>query len=277
MLTLLPTAVTTKKGQLSDLVNLTIPDDTASATLTLWNHAASSTTTWRASHTVLLLSNPGWRFDQRRTAISLTANTYVDVDPSIPDAEWLRGFAARLTRREHVCPEFPQGAFDVQTCLSAPSRVLFTLADLDELARAAPRETFMGFLSVVILEMNLVLSWRRNMLMCNECCGVPLFANKATEKCKQCDRMVELRINPKVLGQVVDETGSTAAGKMVWSQEASEQLLGRTADELVGSSGETLRYLEQRLLFLRVTLVFGWKAEEGENGVGRLCVGAVRM
>jgi len=277
MLTMLSSTVTTKKGHPSDLTNLTVADDTASATLTLWNHAAASTACWRAAHTILLLSNPGWCFDQRGTRISLTANTYVDVDPSIPDAEWLRGFAARLMRREHVCPEFPPGVLDVETCLAAPVRVLFTLADLDDFARAAPRETFTGFLSVVILEMQLVLLSRRNMLMCEVCCGVPLFANKVAEKCARCGGVVVLRVNPKVLGMVVDETASVAAGKMVLSREAWEQLLGRTAAELVGCRVETLRCLEQRLLFLRVTFVFAWRADEGEEGVGRLCVGAVRM
>jgi hypothetical protein len=81
-------------------------------------------------------------------------------------------------------------------------------------------------------------------------------------------------------------------------------LLGRTAAELVSTSPDLLRYLEQRLLFLRITFGFGWaraegeeegsgkekekrkegggkrKREEGgdaEGAVGRLCVWGVRM
>lgn len=73
----------------------------------------------------------------------------------------------------------------------------------------------------------------------------------------------------------MDETGVIAPGKLIWSPAAWEQLLGRTADELAGSSTELLRYLEKRLSFLRVTLVFGWAGDDVTGG--RLVVLGVRM
>lgn len=86
-----------------------------------------------------------------------------------------------------------------------------------------------------------------------------------------------MEINPKVLGIVCDETGALAGGKRIMSSAAWEGLLGRTKEELVGAGMEVLKYLEMRLLFLRVTLRFAWVAEEGEGGMGRLCIWDVCM
>ena len=41
--------------------------------------------------------------------LSLTNSTHVDVDPCMIDAYWLRGYAQRLTKREHVNQPFPEG------------------------------------------------------------------------------------------------------------------------------------------------------------------------
>jgi hypothetical protein len=70
---------------------------------------------------------------------------------------------------------------------------------------------------------------------------------------------------------LVDETGCTSAGKLVISDRAWVQLLGPVG-ELAEADAEMLRSVEQHLLFLRVTLLFGWAAEEGEDGMGRLYV-----
>jgi len=86
-----------------------------------------------------------------------------------------------------------------------------------------------------------------------------------------------LRPNPKLVGPVIDETGTLASGKLVWSDRAWEQLLGRTAAELSTSSSELLKYLERRMMGLRVTLVIGWMGGEGEAMGGRLGVLSVKM
>jgi len=75
----------------------------------------------------------------------------------------------------------------------------------------------------------------------------------------------------------VDETAEIACGKLVWSDYAWEQLLGRTAAELSASSSELLRYLERRMMGLRVTLVVGWIGGDGEDMGGRLGVLSVMM
>ena len=66
---------------------------------------------------------------------------------------------------------------------------------------------------------------------------------------------------------MIDETGAITSGKLIWSDEAWEQLLGRTAQELAGSSLTLLKYMEARLLFLKLAVMFGWSED-----VGKLCV-----
>lgn len=69
------------------------------------------------------------------------------------------------------------------------------------------------------------------------------------------------------MGTFIDETGAISSGKLIFSGEAWEQLLGRSAEELAKCDGQLLKYLENRILFLRLTLLFGWSEK-----VGRLCV-----
>lgn len=75
------------------------------------------------------------------------------------------------------------------------------------------------------------------------------------------------------LGPMLDETGQVSSGKLVLSDRAWEELLGRTAAQLVDTDVEVLRYLEQRLLFLRVTMGFALKLEDE---VGRLAIWSVK-
>jgi hypothetical protein len=210
--------------------------------------------------------------------ISLTNGTLVDIDPAIPDTAWLRNFASRLRRREDVNPPFPgKKKLDVALASGALKQIFFTLADLDKFARSAPRETFTGWLSVIITEVNLSLLHRRGMLLCSTHCGVPLYGNASTGVCKQCSAVVTLRLNPKILGAVIDETGGSQGGKLFLSEEAWEQLLGRSKTELCAEGVDGFRYREQRMLYLRVSMGVAWWAEEEDVSGGRVWVWAVRM
>lgn len=60
-----------------------------------------------------------------------------------------------------------------------------------------------------------------------------------------------------------------SSGKLILSEAAWEQLLGRTAEQLVQSDVEILRYLEHRLVFLRITMGFALSLDDG---VGRLAI-----
>jgi len=74
------------------------------------------------------------------------------------------------------------------------------------------------------------------------------------------------------VGLLIDETGAITSGKLIWSDEAWEQLLGRSAEELAAasSSAQLLKYLENRLLFLKLAIMFGWNEEVGKIVVLRV-------
>lgn len=211
-----------------------------------------------------------------QTYLSLTVSTIVDVDPPIPDTEWLRRWSLRQKCREAIYPPFPEGVFDYEALQSGPVRCLFTIAELDEVARAAPpSETFQGYLSLLIMEVKLIDCRKRHMLLSNECCNMPIYANATTATCKGCDKEVLLRLNPRILGQVIDETAAISGGKLLLSDRAWRDLLGRGPEDLLKLGYEELKHLSDRLLFCRITVMFGWTKDESKAG-GRICVMGVR-
>lgn len=58
---------------------------------------------------------------------------------------------------------------------------------------------------------------------------------------------------------------------MIWKKEAWEMLFGRSIEELIEMDDSTMRRLEQRMLYLRYTVPFGWSER-----VGKLVVLGVR-
>lgn len=100
--------VDNKKGHVSELVNVGVFDHTAEGCLTLWGATLASVDPWKPSSTILLISNPRCRLD-RYVSISLTAISHVDVNPCMNDADWLRAYAQRVGKRDHVNPPFPKG------------------------------------------------------------------------------------------------------------------------------------------------------------------------
>jgi len=288
----------------SELITLGIFDDTCDGLLTLYSSMCDSASLFVPSETVLLISNPGWRID-KMAKLTISGNSRVDIDPDMGDARRLRALAQRLTKKEHVNPPFPIADDVVEGFENAAVRALYTLADVDDVARSLSskrsKETIAGYLSVIITELNIVTPFKRNMLMSNECCGIPIFANSTQVICKQCEKLVELRINPRIvshslssstsvptithssssltnsrplqLGPLLDETGQISSGKLILSDAAWTQLLGRSPEQLVDTRLEVLRYLEQRLLFLRISMGFALKLEDE---IGRLAVWCVK-
>ena len=194
-------------------------DDSAEATLGLWgalSHspsgsfpagvvqtddgaASNKSSPWKPGETVLLLQSPGWKLS-RTTYLNFTSSTIVDIDPAMKDAEWLRRWASRQKSKDALNPPFPEGVFDLDIVLNGTLRCLYTIGELDDFSRAAPEETFQGYLSVLVKEMKLLENWKRNMLMCGECCSMPVYANAVTAPCKGCDQPVDLRLNPRIVG-----------------------------------------------------------------------------
>ncbi|KAK0947289.1 hypothetical protein LTR29_001244 [Friedmanniomyces endolithicus] len=280
--------VTRKDETVTENINLTVQDNTAEAILGLWGSTAASPLGrpvsenntnpeaiaaregWKSGETVLLLQGPGCKLN-RSTYLTLTSATIIDVDPDIPDAAWLRRWSVRQRSREAINLPFPEGVFDLAIIKSGPIRCLYTIAELDEFARAAPTETFQGYLSVLITEVKLIEYRKRRMLFSGECCSMPLYANDLVATCKGCEQKVVLRASPKIIGQVMDETAVVGPGRLLFSDRAWRSLLGREPAGLLELGEDEMKYLSDRLLFCRVTLLFGWTGDESVAG-GRICV-----
>jgi hypothetical protein len=85
-------------------------DDTATASLSLWGDVCvGSVEGWKVSGTVLLLTNPGVKVERGGGKLTISKDTFVDVDPECRDAAWLKGYAERMQKRDCVNLAFPEG------------------------------------------------------------------------------------------------------------------------------------------------------------------------
>lgn len=256
-------------GTQTHIVQLGVFDNTQEAMLNLFDAASTSAASFQPSHTVLLLTAAGCNVSSAKPTIYINASTLIDVDPSIPETSYLRRFAFRATKKAPTNPAFPTFIFDPATTGTGSVRALYTLADLDSQARASDKP-FEGYLSVLLTAIALTKLLDRNSLMCGECCGVPLFSNKALAICRHCGKAVDLRLNPAVVGAVVDETGRVGAAGLVWSDLAWQGLFGRMPDEVARLEGGEVEKIERGLVYRRVTLVFGWADDVGRVAVARV-------
>ncbi|KAK5115362.1 hypothetical protein LTR62_001562 [Meristemomyces frigidus] len=178
--------ITRKDESVVENVNIHVQDDTAEATLGLWATAAnsplsrtSSDTTinpeavatkqgWKPGETVLLLQSPNCKLS-RAVYLSPSTSTLLDLNPSLPDTTYLRQYSQHTLSRSLLNPAFPTGVLDLHALVSSPVRCLYTLAELDELARSAPQEVFQGFLSVLVTQLGLQECLQRGRLFCGEC------------------------------------------------------------------------------------------------------------
>ncbi|KAI1820596.1 hypothetical protein F4861DRAFT_54102 [Xylaria intraflava] len=276
-----------------DLVEVGIYDDTAHCMLKLWEDKIPSARSWVPNETILLISQPWCRVNDHtdrqgaiHAEVGIGYSSIVNVDPDFPEATWLRNKIQNMAKKESLIIPFPKGLWDLQRAMYGPGRILYTLAELeDQVRNQEPATNFTGKLGVVVSDMNLMDHWRKSTTCCIECCGIPLYANKPTATCKQCDSQRDLALNPRVLGSFLDESGMITGKKLVWHDQAWTQFLLGPANEVVSAAGgqdgtieqswqvittlntNLLRDLEARLLYSRVTLTFGWSID-----LGRLCI-----
>ncbi|EZF35287.1 hypothetical protein H101_01167, partial [Trichophyton interdigitale H6] len=192
---------TNSNNQTVPTVDVGVTDGHSRASLGLYGEAMKSGMKWIPNSTVLLISNASWKPGSR---LYLTSFTLIDVDPESVEAEELKRLAAR--RAEQVNPPFPTDLFDVDEFESSVQKIKFTFADIEEFANST-RSEFMGYISVVLLDINLAALYKQNCLFCAECCNVPIFSNSNEAFCGQCELQVKLRLNPQIIGSIVDETG----------------------------------------------------------------------
>lgn len=288
--------VTTKVGTQFTILDIGVCDQSSHASLSLSRPLFSSAQSWAKNKTVLLISYP--RLCNQR--LSITSRSHIDIDPDITEA---------ITLRKHVqrenCPinqPFPEDMFEIEALETSSMRLQFTFQSLSEFVAAGEEQVITGYISVILTQVTLMSLVTRKQLFSMECCDMPIYANKIMGKCGQCGNKIALRVNPNLIGSMADETGGVgschlastpaaasssqtnkkkAHSKILWTDEAWAQLLGRSAEEVAAfcrddvsaklkrENGNVLRYLEQRLLWMRVVLLVGWT---GEFGGGRLAV-----
>ncbi|KAK8049188.1 hypothetical protein PG994_010918 [Apiospora phragmitis] len=278
-----------------NLIEVGIFDETATSVLTLWDDKIDSSQSWRPNQTTLLISRPSYRrndHSDKIMSIGLGYSSMIEVDPDFPAVDWLHKKITSMMKMESIVTPFPEGLWDIETTVEGPARVLFTLAEIEETVRQAEgRSTdFTGKVNLVILGVNLMDLWRDVKTYCNECCGIPLYANIPFAVCKGCGTQRELLPNPKIIGNMVDESGMMKASKLVWHEDAWNQLLyGNLFEEddsaeldnksegaslldqpernIKTLNRSSLQELEDQLLYSRVTLTFGWAGR-----LEKLCV-----
>ncbi|KAK7965153.1 hypothetical protein PG988_010157 [Apiospora saccharicola] len=283
------------RNTLQSLVEVGIFDETASSVLTLWGAQTSSTQSWKPNRTTLLISSPSYRrisHSDEITSIGIKYSTMIEVDPDFPAVHWLHRKITRMMKMDSIVTPFPEGLWDIENTVQGPARVLFTLAEIEEAVRQSGGQCadFTGKVNVIILGVNLIDLWRDVKTYCNECCGTPLYANIPFAVCKGCGVQRELLPNPGIVGNMVDESGTMKALKLVWHEGAWNQLLyggsfeendiAATDNDSGGASfpcrpernvktlnKNDLQGLEDRLLYSRVTLTFGWAGD-----LERLCI-----
>ncbi|EHL00322.1 hypothetical protein M7I_3819 [Glarea lozoyensis 74030] len=121
-----------KQGGENILRDITLFDHTAEIRLTIWNELLPSIKSWKPNHTILLLSNPGFRVTPAgKGSLGLTKATMVEIDPEFADAGWLRDYAGRVRQKESLCLGFPEGVWDVEAAEGGVNRMFFTVGELD--------------------------------------------------------------------------------------------------------------------------------------------------
>ncbi|KAL7266342.1 hypothetical protein RUND412_011114 [Rhizina undulata] len=263
-------AVTLKDGVTKDKVEVGVFDDSSESTLVLWGKLTTTATLWRASGTILLITSPRLTFWGNAPQLTISKTTHVDVNPLIQDAKWLQNYAQKFLKTQTIFLPFPGNEiFDWEKELDAENRMLYTFADLDRFTRELPNKQCVGYLSLVIVELNLVKMFRQNSVICGMCCDLPVYSNTLQPICKNCDKpLATASLNTRIIGLLCDETASISGSRLLVSEQAWTSLFGKSKEELVENTPmEELVKLECRRLFLRVTAMFGWNHEIGRVAI----------
>lgn len=145
-----------------DMTEVRVFYDTAATVLKLWEGKVASAKIWQPNLTILLVSRSTSRTSDRPgpvavSEVGLGRNSTVEVEPCFRDAEWLRGRASARREGQRVLTLFPESEFACND--PASSRVLFTLAVVDDEARLGSRRNFTGMLNVLVMKTHLRDCW----------------------------------------------------------------------------------------------------------------------
>ncbi|KAF7514881.1 hypothetical protein G7054_g14922 [Neopestalotiopsis clavispora] len=179
-----------------------------------------------------------------------TCRSFASSNPNCPTSQWLRTKISEISRRDSIVTRIPEGIWDGADIVSGTNTErIVTIAEADHRVRQDPATDFTGRMRLIILEQ-------------------------------------ELTVNPRVLGSLIDESGTLTAAGLAWSNDAWTGLFFGNAQDSQLESDDilstmfkpswedlsvldilSLREVEDQLLCSRVNVVFGWSSK-----LGRLCV-----
>lgn len=108
--------------------------------------------------TVLLITSATLELWGGKPQLSIARTTLIEVDPAIDVAKRLQGYARKLKPTLANIQLFPGDIFDWETELGNRSniRLLYRLAEVEDFAQSHPKDQCVGYLNVMVVEMNLV-------------------------------------------------------------------------------------------------------------------------
>ncbi|KAG0638578.1 hypothetical protein HOY80DRAFT_966891 [Tuber brumale] len=267
---------TTTTGTSLPSLRIQILDSTAEGTLTLWGPTATAANSagWAPFSTALYITSAKVGMFNGAVQISLTRSSTLFALPiSSPTGAGLR---------QHLLKECPHTRLQLPPVAWPPAgvKLLFTLAEFSAHAssRAKLRRRVMGegvvisgYLSLVLVGVELVLLFKRNMLFLGSCGGKCVYtstpdthvcAYTGTTNGQQC--VCAWSPNPSILPSLADETGTIPGTALIFSQKAWNSLL---TPDLAGKSVQELAQLESQLAYTRFSFAVMW-----DSGVGVLYV-----
>jgi hypothetical protein len=301
-------SASSKAGTPTTTLPINISDQTAQTTLSLYSSLIPSVRTWTPSLTILLITSPGIRRSGSRN-LSINSCTIIEIDPVIPEAESLRRWAQRenCPINEHFPTSLFDDVDSIIQAPLRLQFTLASLDSFIRASHSQIYNGYLSVILTKLNLVALWDRGHLFSMECCGMPIYANASRGRCEQCGTCD--VVLRVNPDVVGEVADETGAislTSApdwetksknppgkaiisnggkkqhSKLLWTDSAWTQLLGCGPEELAQlsdnatgqpataqQSGVLLRYLEQRLMFVRVILLVGWT---GDHIGGRLAV-----
>jgi len=161
----------TFKSKPIQMIEVVVFDETKSCVLRLWQDKVASARMWVASETVLLITNPGFRPAKGKNSnpeLRVDITSMVDVNPELPEAEWLRRLAAARTKQGRACIPFPEKLWEAGVTANCSDHVVFTLAEIDERARADSGAHFCGMVALLVAGVNIAENYRTVKLCCSD-------------------------------------------------------------------------------------------------------------
>ena len=205
----LPAALPSRSGSIRKEIEFEICDQSGGARLIVHEPLIQSTNDWGIQHPILLISSPGL---QNGSEIIILARTTIEFEPDINEVRALRTWAQDtkcFLKANHSQSE----QFDGKNVARKSLHPHFALTGLDKLVRANSSWIPSGEVAVILTNLNLVSPWEYGRFFSGKCCAISVYANQDIGACSQCGRhAIRLCINPDIVGEVADETGTLSSG-----------------------------------------------------------------